>query len=595
MILDRLPFAEIWVVDFEFEAPDGERPRPICLVAKELRSDRLIRLWRDGLQRLPTPPYPTNAKSLFVAYYASAELNCHLALGWGMPERILDAYAEFRACTNGNQTIAGAGLLGALAAHGLDTMAATEKEDMRQLALRGGPFSVKERISLLDYCQSDVDALAKLLPAMLPEILDRTSSSDLSLGHALLRGRYMAAAARMEWTGIPIDRVTLGRLKASWEGIKSQLITTIDQDFGVFEEESFRSARFADYLSSAGIAWPRTPSGALDLKDDTFREMARAYPQIAPLRELRHALSQLRLNDLAVGSDGRNRTLLSAFRARTGRNQPSNKRFIFGTSVWLRGLIKPPQGYGLAYVDYSSQEIGIAAALSGDEALIEAYNSGDVYLGFAKQAGLAPPDATRQSHAAIRDRCKAIVLGTNYGMGAGSLAARIGQPAIVARDLLTRHHQTYPRFWQWSQAAVDEAMVLGRISTVFGWPIHVGSTVNPRSLMNFPMQANGAEMLRLACCLATEAGLEICAPIHDAILLAAPLDDLEDHCAKLRGFMVEASRIVLDGFKLRTDAKLVRFPDRYMDDRGEVMWNKVMALLDDLDPSHSNSGQTHAS
>jgi hypothetical protein len=51
---------------------------------------------------------------------------------------------------------------------------------------------------------------------------------------------------------------------------------------------------------------------------------------VAPLRELRHALSQLRLNALAVGSDGRNRCLLSTFRAKTSRNQPSNSQFIFG-------------------------------------------------------------------------------------------------------------------------------------------------------------------------------------------------------------------------------------------------------------------------
>ena len=73
----------------------------------------------------------------------------------------------------------------------------------------------------------------------------------------------------------------------------------------------------------------------------------------------------------------------------------------------------------LAYVDFSSQEMGIAAALSGDPALLEAYRSGDVYLSFAKQAGLAPADATKASHGEVRDRCKAVVLGTLYGMGAG--------------------------------------------------------------------------------------------------------------------------------------------------------------------------------
>jgi DNA polymerase I len=89
--------------------------------------------------------------------------------------------------------------------------------------------------------------------------------------------------------------------------------------------------------------------------------MARAYPIISPLRELRHALSDLRLNDLSVGDDGRNRTPLWAFGSKTGRNQPSNSKYIFGPSVWLRGLIKPPPGYAVAYIDWSSQEVGIAA------------------------------------------------------------------------------------------------------------------------------------------------------------------------------------------------------------------------------------------
>ena len=56
-------------------------------------------------------------------------------------------------------------------------------------------------------------------------------------------------------------------------------------------------------------------------------------------------------NDLAVGAEGRNRTLLSPFGARTGRNTPSNTKFIFGPAVWLRGLIRPDPGKALAYID----------------------------------------------------------------------------------------------------------------------------------------------------------------------------------------------------------------------------------------------------
>jgi len=93
------------------------------------------------------------------------------------------------------------------------------------------------------------------------------------------------------------------------------------------------------------------------------------------------------------------------------------------------------------------------------------------------------------------------------------------------------------------------------------------------------MQANGAEMLRIACCLATERGVEVCAPVHDAVLICAPLDRLDDDVVRMRAAMAQASRIVLDGFEIRTEAKCVRFPARFKDKRGAVMWDRVMGLV----------------
>ena len=294
-------------------------------------------------------------------------------------------------------------------------------------------------------------------------------------------------------------------------------------------------------------------------------------------------LSKMRLNDLAVGRDGRNRTLLSAFRARTGRNQPSNAKSIFGPSVWLRSLIQPAPGYAVAYIDWSQQEFGIAAALSHDPKMMEAYFSGDPYLAFAKQAGAVPAEATKQSHKAERDQFKACVLAVQYGMGPDSLAVRIGQPPIRARELLRLHRETYRVFWRWSDQMLDYAMLNGHLYTVFGWRVQVPPIANDRSLRNFPMQANGAEMLRLACCLATEQGIEVCVPVHDAVLIAAPFYNIDTEVARMRQAMREASRIVLDRFELGTDATVVCYPDRYTDERGKTIWDKVMALLDQAD------------
>jgi hypothetical protein len=93
------------------------------------------------------------------------------------------------------------------------------------------------------------------------------------------------------------------------------------------------------------------------------------------------------------------------------------------------------------------------------------------------------------------------------------------------------------------------------------------------------MQANGAEMLRLACCLATERAIQVCAPIHDALLVEGPADSIHEVVAETQRAMREASVIVLGGSTLRTEAKLACWPDRYMDDRGRGMWDRVMRLL----------------
>ena len=182
---------------------------------------------------------------------------------------------------------------------------------------------------------------------------------------------------------------------------------------------------------------------------------------------------------------------------------PVMPSLYFGTAVWLRGLIKPNHGHGIAYIDWSQQEFGIAAALSGDPLMMEAYRSGDPYLAFAKQAGAVPIDATKKTHKAEREQFKACVLAVQYGMGAESLAQRIGQPVIRAKELLRLHQETYRIFWKWSDAAVDYAMLHNKLWTVFGWTVHTGSNSNPRFLRNFLMQGNGSEMLRLACCMVT--------------------------------------------------------------------------------------------
>ncbi len=558
--MNTLDFPDgIYLVDFEFY-PAGDRegnpPTPVCMVVREYPSGLTHRYWQADLEQLAAAPFPTGEKSLCVAFCASTEMDCFHVLGWTRPTHVLDLFAEFRCLTNGLRLAHGSSLLGALLYFGLPSIGGEQKDAMLDLTLTGGPWSEAEQLAILDYCETDVVALAHLLTAM---------QSRIDLPRALLRGRYMKSVSCMQMNGVPVDVEVHSLLVSHWSAIQDQLIADIDVDYGVYDGRSFKTSSWEAYLVANDIPWPRLESGRLDMCDDTFRSMARTHPMVAPMRELRSSLSEMRLSSLPVGDDG--------------RNQPSNSKFIFGPSVWLRGLIRPQPGWGLAYVDWSQQEFGIAAALSGDPAMMEAYRTGDPYLSFAIQAGAAPQDATKQTHEVVREQFKACVLAVQYGMGEASLAARINQPVARARQLLELHHRTYRQFWKWSDSAVDEAVLGGRLWAGFGWQIHTRNEINDRSIRNFPVQANGAEMLRIASILLTEAGIRVCAPVHDALLIEAPLEELDQAIATTKSKMKEASGIVLGGFELGSDVKEVRYPDRYMDKRGVVMWDKVMNLI----------------
>src|SRR5215475_11633348 len=134
VVLDALPFNEIWCCDFEFTGGAGERPLPLCMVAIEARSRREIRLWRGEFG--PQAPFPTDSRTLFVSFYASAELHCFLTLGWKFPKRILDLFVEHRAEFNGFSTIAGGNsLLDALTNYGLTAMSSADKDRMRAMIM----------------------------------------------------------------------------------------------------------------------------------------------------------------------------------------------------------------------------------------------------------------------------------------------------------------------------------------------------------------------------------------------------------------------------------------------------------------------------
>jgi hypothetical protein len=583
-----LPFTHVILEDFEFISVPGERPDVVCMAFHDLDTGQTTRLTRDQLT--DQPPYDIGPATLVVCFVANAEMTCHLSLGWPIPKAILDLSPEFKLHVNGkgiprkNQ-----GLIGALQYFGLDTIAPKRKDAMRERIMKGRPFTAEELEQILEYCAEDVEMLRLLLFALLSHI-------DLPL--ALHRGESVAALARSEHTGVPVDMEIFPQLadKKTWREMQDSMVPLVDVH-GIYVQDKlgwhFNIARFEEMTVAEGIRWPRKENGKLDLRRQTFDSMAKAYPQqIEPLRQLRYIRDKLRSIQLSVGRDGRNRTVLWPFSSKTSRTQPKAKHWIFSPAVWLRSLIKPEPGKALAYIDFSSMEFGAAAALSdthvsSSNPMLDLYRSGDPYLNFGKTVGQLERDATRDAPGveAKRDQLKVMCLGTQYNMQALTLSTRLGVTYLEAHEMLQLHRGLFSQYWHWSEDWLHHSLTTGEMRTVYGWQCATGVTeFSENTIRNWPIQSTCADIFRLAYVWGTRHGLTLIAPVHDAVLLEAPENRIEADVALMRELMRRASRVILnptaDGtFELRTDYKIIRYPDRFTDKRGTELWETVLKLL----------------
>ena len=303
-------FGSVWVVVVAVSAGPGERLEPLALAAKDFGTGSLIEIGVPKLYGVRRPPYPTGSQALLITIGAHEVIACHLALGWRVPERIVDLMVEFRNVTNGERRPIVGGLAGALLWFGRPAtagfVAGISTEQTRQR----------------------LEAVAGLFEAMWP---------SLDLGRALLRGRYMCAVARIEAVGVPVDEENIERLTSAWPAVRDRVIEIIDRGYGVHRGRRLDVEAFAFWLDRHGIAWPLLDSGRLDLGDDAFREMARAHPVIRPIKELRATLLGFDSLALTIGRDGCNRTPLRPVRDANGPQSAERQ----GVGVGKSGMGPP--------------------------------------------------------------------------------------------------------------------------------------------------------------------------------------------------------------------------------------------------------------
>jgi len=524
------------------------------------------------------------------------------------------------------------------------TIDTAHKTKMRDLIISDpAAFGIKDREDILAYNASDVELLHEIFDWIWAEWKRRMPkwSDERILAGMLVRGEFAARTAAMVTIGYPINLEATKNFSAAAPQILFEMQRDINNLFPDIKPFQFDKREFkfkwkkketGEWIKrnhKKGIldAWQKTAGGDLSLALDAwtrFYDFRHEYPkdnfgaQMVRYLKTKQQISGFipRTGDRtfwdAVGSDGRVRSYFNIYGAQSSRNQPSSTSFIFLKAAWMRVMVEPAPGKCIIGVDWSSQEFLISAICSSDPNMIRAYESGDVYLFFAKLAKAVPMDGKRENYEKERDLFKATTLGISYLMTKFGLSIKLTNDTGVehteedAQDLIDKFDDAFPIFSDFRETLVGDYAHDGHMVLLDDW-VMWGDNDNFRSVANCLIQAAGAAIMRKAVAFAQDAGLDILFPNHDAIYAeidhgdwekADILMDCMDRAFRhfFTGKRKEKATCRMDahawgpGFqadgKIKTPAnRSVKISRLYLDKRGEAEYKRFGSYLKDQDHS----------
>lgn len=518
-------------------------------------------------------------ESLFVSHSAPAEMKYLLRLGLPVPKHWHDTLVAERWLTN-QPVRPKVGLASALERRNLGHFVWTDKSEFRDkiLNLDFEPDDPRFMAEVAEYCLQDCRGCGALFSAQVSAPGERAKLERLMSWYP----RYQLAVSRMELRGIPIDIATYQLVSEHWPQTREMFASEINDITPIMTPSGLDRRKTTQWFKSMGLPLPtifdkNDRKRRHSISDEALKGVEHHHPFIAKMRQVQRTLKAFRNNRLVVDSvTGRHYSDIRPFATVTGRNAPT--QFIFNMPKWYRFLIVPESPeHALVYVDYTAQEIGIAAALSHDPAMIAMYQADDPHMYFARLAGAVPDEAGKEENAAIRKKYKTVNLGVLYGQAAGGTAERLGISYQEAEKLHREHHRLFPAFWTWSERMVTTAINRGSIRTRLGWRALVPPESNSRTWANWPMQANGADIMRLTAMYMDEAGLEVLAPVHDGFLISCRMDELAAIRRKVDYSCASAVEHVLGDFKLKWTVSVHK--DRFVDPDGLPLWETVQGFL----------------
>lgn len=465
------------------------------------------------------------------------------------------------------------------------------KEQMRDLIIScPDEFTAEEAKSIMDYCVSDTEHLPALLKAITEKLVKYIPREHLPTwrDEAHWRAECSVRTAFIVRHGYPINLQRTKNLSANVPIVIRECCEDINSQFPQVMPFKWDKKNLRYSMDTKAVTtwvqgskfrdWDRTETGRLSLALESFEKhfpFRHEFPrnnlgaQILRYLKIQQALRNFNIKGGSqnrnffdfVGSDSMVRPYLGQYIAQSSRFQPASTGYLFLKPAFLRSLCAPPKDYLMGSIDYTSQEFLLAALLSGDRKMLEAYLEGDVYLYFAKQSGMVPQNATKESHKKERDLAKSTVLGISYSMTCVGLSRKLTSDVGYyvseeeAQKYIDNFNNIFHKFYEWKLNQVELYRAKKYVRLLDGFYMF-GNNPNERSLTNMPVQGTGAIILRKAIQLAQDSGITIVAPLHDALYIMFHKSDLTA-MDRLADAMIEAFCHYFQG-KAKEDAKAIR-------------------------------------
>ena len=560
----------------------------LCYVYKDIKTGEVFRYWEYKNQRYGQQHFDLE-NTLIVCHYALAEVGSFICDLMPRPKNIWDTWVEAKTLYNGARSEFS--MLAVASEYNIpNLMTEDEKEIERKLILDQEEYTVEEQKRILNYCEKDVHTTGEIFINQVKDFekkfkLKTIEDYQIRFNQICMRGAAMSDFAKINVAGIPVNLKRLNHFKKHWPAAREYLINKYNDELKVYDENKvFNQNAFAELLKRIDeniyLKWPRTFTNKLSLTEKTF-EKFNHIPEIAKVLEVRKLMTSTTLGGYCISGNGRSVTNLRPFATSSGRCAPGGATFPFNASAWIRNFITPPTGSYLCYIDYSSQEPAIQGYLSGDENLIAAYKSGDIYIHTAKLAKAVPEHATKQSHPEERSIWKVLFLATSYGMGKERVAAKLKIKRDEAAALLVKFKKIYRKYYNYIEGLMHN---LGRdlwIETCFGFSRHLSKykRTTDNSWRNFPIQSHGAEILRVAINKLHDNHIKIVATVHDALLIEIPIAEHKQQIDLARKLMTEAAIDVVGG-RIETDFKIIDHRGFIQDEGPQKMYEEIMSVVE---------------